>query len=404
MLHTGWALLCVLSGLAGYRLGRRRRGEAGAGGRAGEGGPAGDATFAALHLAAMAAPYLRAGLSRDSARRAVRHLRALTGTAALAVTSTDQVLAWDGAWEAPGEAHVRDLIGHVHGILAGGRPHLVAGDELFCEADDCAIRSAVVVPLTVDGRVIGALAAYDPHVGAPLVRAVTEVGRWASGQLELAELDATRRRAMQAETRALRAQISPHFVCNSLATIASFTRTEPDRARELLLDFADFARHALRRAGDFTTLSDELTCVDRYLLLERARFGDKLRFVVDVVPEVMPVPVPFLCLQPLVENAITHGIRRGGGSGEVSIVVRDAGEEVHITVEDDGAGMEPGRVRRLLAGEPPSGDGGGGIGLANVDVRLRQIYGQEYGLVIDTAPDEGTTVRMRVPKIRPNYN
>ncbi|GAA3802490.1 histidine kinase [Sphaerisporangium flaviroseum] len=396
MLLTGCVVLCVLSGLVGYRLGRR-------GGDSGRGDPVDNATFATLHLAAMAAPYLRAGLARDSARRAVRHLRALVGTAALAVTSTDQVLAWDGAWEAPDDAHTRDLIGHVHGVLAGGRSHLVAGDELFCEAEDCAIRGAVVVPLTVDGRVIGALAAYDSPVSAALVRAATEVGKWASGQLELAELDATRRRALEAETRALRAQISPHFVCNSLATIASFTRTDPDRARELLLDFADFARHALRRAGDFTTLSDELTCVDRYLLLERARFGDKLRFVVDVVREVLPVPVPFLCLQPLVENAITHGIRRGGGAGEVSVVVRDVGNEVHIIVEDDGAGMDPQRVREMLDGEPPSGDSGG-IGLANVDVRLRQIYGQEYGLVIDTAPGEGTTVRMRVPKMRPSYN
>ncbi|WP_214413684.1 sensor histidine kinase [Sphaerisporangium fuscum] len=392
MFHTGWALLCVLSGLVGYGLGRRGEGERGDG-----------ATFATLHLAAMAAPYLRAGLARDSARRVVRHLRALVGTAGLAVTSTDQLLAFEGTWEQPGEEHVRDLLGHVHGMLAGGRPHLVAGDELFCEADDCAIRSAVMVPLTVDGRVIGALAAYDEHVSAAVVRATAEVGKWASGQLELAELDATRRRALSAETRALRAQISPHFVCNSLATIASFTRTDPDRARELLLDFADFARHALRRAGDFTTLSDELTCVDRYLLLERARFGEKLRFVVDVVPEVLPVPVPFLCLQPIVENAITHGIRRGGGAGEVNVVVRDVGDEVHITVEDDGTGMDPERVREMLDGEPPSGDMGG-IGLANVDVRLRQIYGEEYGLVIDTAPGEGTTVRMRVPKTRPSHD
>ncbi|GII83681.1 signal transduction histidine kinase [Sphaerisporangium siamense] len=395
MLDTGWPLLCALSGLLAYVLGRR--------GAVARGGASRDDAFATLHEAAMAAPYLRAGLARDAARRAVRHLRALVGSSALAVTSLDQLLAWDGDTEPPGEEHTRDLLGHVHGVLAGGRPYLVAGDELFCEAEDCAVRGAVVVPLTVDGRVIGALAAYDAEVDAALVRAATEVGQWASGQLELAELDATRRRALSAETRALRAQISPHFVCNSLTTIASFTRSEPDHARELLLDFADFARHALRRAGDFTTLSDELTCVDRYLLLERARFGEKLRFAVDVVPEVLPVPVPFLCLQPIVENAITHGIRRRGGTGEVNVVVRDAGGEVHITVEDDGAGMDPCRVREMLHGGPPSGEGGG-IGLANVDVRLRQIYGQDYGLTIDTAPGEGTTVRMRVPKMRPSHD
>jgi two-component system LytT family sensor kinase len=217
-----------------------------------------------------------------------------------------------------------------------------------------------------------------------------------SGQLELAELDSSRRRALEAEMRALRAQISPHFVYNALTTIASFVRTDPNRARELLLDFADFARYALSKTHDFTTLADELSCVDRYLLLERARFGDKLRFSLQVAPEVLPVPVPFLCLQPLVENAIKHGMRDRGGIGEVRVVARDAGPEAHITVEDDGTGMDPERARRVLDDDPTRE--GSGIGLANVDLRMRQIYGDGYGLVVETALGAGTRVRLRVPK------
>ena len=103
--------------------------------------------------------------------------------------------------------------------------------------------------------------------------------------------------------RALRAQISPHFIYNSLTTIASFVRTDPERARELLLDFADFTRYSFRRHGEFTTLAEELRSIDRYLTLERARFGDQLRVTLRIAPEVLPVAVPFLCLQPLVENA-----------------------------------------------------------------------------------------------------
>ncbi|OUC92725.1 histidine kinase [Streptosporangium minutum] len=387
---SAWVLLCALSTFLGFVISRRRP----ASPRHLAGLPD-EATFATLHIAALAAPSLRAGLTRDSARKAIRHLRTLLGVSAIAVTDADGVLAWDGTVG----CHRDHAPEHARTVFSSGRPYVVAGEAIACGRPGCVIRGAAVVPLTVDGRVVGALAAYDAEVSAGLVRTVTEVARWVSGQLELAELDSSRRRAMEAETRALRAQISPHFVYNSLTTIASFVRTDPERARELLMDFADFTRHALRRGGDFTTLADELRCVDRYLLLERARFGERLRFTVRVAPEVLPVPVPFLCLQPLVENAIKHGIAATGGSGEVRVVVRDAGPEAHISVEDDGLGMDPGRARRLLDDDPGQGRGEGGIGLANVDVRLRQIYGEGYGLVVETALGAGTKIRLRVPKL-----
>ncbi|MER6945635.1 histidine kinase [Nonomuraea sp. NPDC000554] len=382
MLTTAWVALSCLTFVLGYVLARRRPEppEGGPEAEAPEGGWKGEATYATLHIAALAAPALRAGLHRESARKAVRHLHALLGTYAVAITSTDAALAWDGPC-------TDEVLSHARAVLGSGRAQVFAGEPY----------DAVVVPLTVDGKIVGTLAAFDAELSAALVRTVTEVGRWVSGQLELAELDSSRRRALEAEMRALRAQISPHFVYNALTTIASFVRTDPARARELLLDFADFARYALRRAHDFTTLADELTCVDRYLLLERARFGDKLRFSVQVAPEVLPLPVPFLCLQPLVENAIKHGMG-GRGGGEVRVVARDAGPEAHITVEDDGTGMDPEHARRMLDDDPRRE--GGGIGLANVDVRMRQIYGEGYGLVVETALGAGTRVRLRVPKAR----
>ncbi|MEV7011005.1 histidine kinase [Streptosporangium sp. NPDC051022] len=385
-----WALLCAVRTLTGFVLpGRRpvspRR----------LGGLPDEATFAALHVAALAARSLRAGLTRDSARKAIRHLRTLLGTAAIAMTDADGVLAWDGE----ADCHRDHAPGHARTVLSSGRPRVLTGNALACGTPGCAIRGGVVVPLTVDDRVVGALAAYDAEVGPALVRTVTEVARWISCQLELAELDSSRRRAMEAETRALRAQISPHFIYNSLTTIASFVRTDPERARELLMDFADFTRYALRRERDFTTLADELHCVDRYLLLERARFGERLRFTVRVAPEVLSVPVPFLCLQPLVENAIKHGMATTGGCGEVRVLVWDAGAEAHVSVEDDGLGMDPERVRLLLDDDWRGERGECGIGLANVDVRLRHIYGENYGLLVETAPGAGTKVRLRLPKL-----
>ena len=176
------------------------------------------------------------------------------------------------------------------------------------------------------------------------------------------------RRAMEAEVRALRAQISPHFVYNALTAIASFVRTDPERARELLLEFADFTRYSFRAHGEFTTLAEELRSIDRYLMLEQARFGDRLQVQLQIAPEVLPVAVPFLCLQPLVENAVRHGLsgKPGVGHGHRSRA-EDAGARGLITVEDDGVGMDPSGCARVLAGEPD----GDSVGLGNVDERLR---------------------------------
>jgi two-component system LytT family sensor kinase len=258
----------------------------------------------------------------------------------------------------------------------------------------------VITPLVSGDVVIGTLSAYVDSSSAALIRAVDEVGRWVSGQLELAELDATRTRVAEAEVRALRAQISPHFIYNSLNAIASFVRTDPDRARELLLEFADFTRYTFRRSGDFTTLADELRAINAYLLLERARFGRRLHVTLQVAPEVLAVSMPFLCLQPLVENAVRHGLENKDGPGHVTILAQDLGADCLISVEDDGVGMVPERVRAALAGEP----GTDSIGLGNVDERLRKIFGDVYGLVVATAPGAGTKVSLRVPKFQPGVH
>ena len=167
----------------------------------------------------------------------------------------------------------------------------------------------ILSPLVVDDALVGTLAVGAPAATGGLVRAADEVAQWVSGQLELAALGDSRTQLMEAEVRALRAQISPHFIYNSLSAIASFVRTDPDRARMLLLEFADFTRYSFRSHGAFTTLAEELRSIERYLLLEQARFGDRLQVTLQVAPEVLPVTVPFLCIQPLVENAVRHGLQ-----------------------------------------------------------------------------------------------
>ena len=350
-------------------------------------------TFATLHEASLAAPPLRHGLTATGATKASRHLHTLLGTAAIALTDSATLLAWEGAGE---EQHASHAVDHGRTVLETGHTQVLGDRDLACADSDCPVRVAVVAPLTVEDRVVGALTAYASTSSAALVRATEEVARWVSAQLDLAELESSRSRLAEAEVRALRAQISPHFIYNSLTAIASFVHTDPERARELLLEFADFTRYSFRRHGEFTTLAEELRSIDRYLLLERARFGDRLQVTVRVAPEVLAVTVPFLCIQPLVENAVQHGLEGRAGTCRVTIVALDHGNEALISVEDDGAGIDPEAVRRTLAGHPD----GDGVGLGNVDERLRQSYGDEYGLVVETAPGAGTKVSLRVPKYR----
>ncbi|MET9853003.1 histidine kinase [Streptomyces sp. NPDC006450] len=356
------------------------------------GTPVERATFHTLHTASLAAPPLRAGLTEDAARKAARRLRSLLGTEALCLTDRERVLAWDG----PGaDHHERRAMARVAVMLDSGRSQSVRTE---CERPDCPLKWAVVAPLTGEDGMLGALVAYGSRESAVLVRAATEVARWVSVQLELSELDRSRTRLMEAEIKALRAQISPHFIFNSLAAIASFVRTDPERARDLLLEFADFTRYSFRRHGEFTTLAEELRSIEQYLALAGARFGERLKLTLQVAPEVLPVALPFLCLQPLVENAVKHGLEDSTEECRITIAARDAGAEALITIEDNGVGMDPALLRRILAGEHAGSSSG--IGLTNVDERLRQVYGDGHGLVIETGVGAGMKITVRIPKYR----
>ncbi|MEO6529443.1 MAG: sensor histidine kinase, partial [Specibacter sp.] len=215
-----------------------------------------------------------------------------------------------------------------------------------------------------------------------------------------AELSSSRTLLAEAEVRALRAQISPHFIYNSLNAIASFINTDPERARDLVVEFADFTRYSFRRHGDFTTLAEELRCIDRYLLLENARFGDRLQVSLRIAPEVLSTVIPFLSLQPLVENAVRHGLEAKVGKGLVQISARDLGAFTEVTIEDDGVGMDPEQLRLVLAGQHD----GTHVGLRNVDARLRQVYGDEHGLTVDTGIGHGMLITMTVPKNQPGHD
>jgi two-component system LytT family sensor kinase len=215
-----------------------------------------------------------------------------------------------------------------------------------------------------------------------------------SAQIALATLAEQEERVAEAELRALRAQISPHFIYNALAAVASEIHDDPEQARELLIEFSEFIRYAFQGERPYVTLAEELRYVEKYLRLERARFGERLDVRLEVAPEVLQAVLPVLSLQPLVENAVRHGVERSMGMRRVEIVANDLGRDAEVRVIDDGVGMDEAQARAALNGS------GAGIGLSNVHGRLRGAFGDGYGLELESTPGAGTTVVMTIPKFR----
>jgi len=341
--------------------------------------PGEEGVRAALHAAAATLPHLRKGLTRESAGKAIGHLHALTQAVGVLIDDGETVLAADGLPAKEDLSWLPD----------SERVEVVHGPSPF--------GNTVIAPLLVGGERIGRLAAFygpERRLRPEDTRVVSEVAALVSAQVELSALAEQEERLARAELRALRAQISPHFIYNALAAVANSIHTKPEEARELLTEFAEFTRYAFRGNRSYVTLADELHYVQKYLRLEQARFGDRLQVRVSVAPEVLTAVVPVLSMQPLVENAVRHGVEKAVGPCRVEILGADLDTDVELTVRDGGAGMSAEAASDALAGR------GDGIGLANVHARLQSTFGPEYGLEVESTPGEGTVVKMLVPKFR----
>ncbi|SDE00751.1 sensor histidine kinase [Actinokineospora iranica] len=314
------------------------------------------------------------GLAGVRVRSAARGIRGLLDADAIGLADLSGSPVWAG--RAPSGTRWLALVDEVlHNETRAGRPPLL------------------VVPLHVHDELAGVLVV----AGRVRAAAVREVAEWIVAALERARLEASAEHAAQAELRALRAEISPHFVYNALTVIASLVHSDPERSHELMLDFADYNRYSLAGHGDYTTVAEEFHAIETYLALQRAVLGDRLRVQIRVAPEVLAVAIPYLVLQPLVENAIRHGVEPRGAGGLVQVRGEAEGADCVITVEDDGVGMAPAHAEAILAGRGPAGS----VGLANVDRRLRNVYGSWFGLVVETAEEAGTRVVVRVPMFAP---
>ncbi|HEY6333684.1 MAG TPA: histidine kinase, partial [Blastocatellia bacterium] len=197
-----------------------------------------------------------------------------------------------------------------------------------------------------------------------------------------------RKLATQAQLTALRAQIDPHFFFNALNSVAALISEDPEAAEELVEDLAEFFRAAFKPNREFTTVCHEIDLVDTYLKVEKTRFGDKLTFMKHIDPETLLIKIPALSIQPLVENAVKHGLSKTSLPGAIVLSVKETTEGLAVSVSDTGAGFAPGELSTLLSR---------GVGLSNVDSRLVGLYGEQAHLKVDAAPGRGATVSFTIP-------
>jgi two-component system LytT family sensor kinase len=217
---------------------------------------------------------------------------------------------------------------------------------------------------------------------------------WNAVRIE-AVLEEQGRLLLEARLDALQRQINPHFLFNTLNSIASLVRSKPELAREMIVKLGNILRVLLRDREAFVPLGEELTFTDDYLDIEVVRFGEKLRVVKEIAEDTLDVAVPSMLLQPLIENSIKHGLEPRISGGTVTLRSRLVGERLVIEVEDDGVGIEPGGTRS----SPLSGLAreGSGIGMRNVRERMEVLYGDDAEVVMESRPGRGTKVRLVMP-------
>jgi two-component system LytT family sensor kinase len=201
------------------------------------------------------------------------------------------------------------------------------------------------------------------------------------------KLEAQQLRLNEARLAALTSQINPHFLFNTLNSVASLIRTNPEAARSMVYKLSSILRRLLRKTGNLTPLREELSFIDNYMAIEMARFGEKLRFTKEIEPETLDMMVPSMLLQPIIENSIKHGLSSKVDGGEIRVRSRLVDARLHLTVEDDGVGIPQPKLATLFEQ---------GIGVSNVNERLKVLFGNDYRMWVESTAGEGTRTGIEI--------
>ncbi|WP_079477143.1 sensor histidine kinase [Halobacillus salinus] len=354
----------------------------------------------ALKLAESTISYLRKGLTEDSAKKVCQIIYDEVQVSAISMTDDHKILAHVGQADDHHQSGEHIQTKATKQVIELGEMVVAGHDDINCKHEDCPLGAAVIAPLKRRKEVVGTLKFYvrsEKEVSNVLLELIQGLSALLGQQLEIAEAEKAQELAREAEVKALQAQVNPHFLFNSLNVTVSLIRTQPDRARSLLIALSKFFRQNLgATTKKWTSLEEELKHVKSYLLIEETRFVDKLHVTYDIDEEVLSARIAPLTLQPLVENCIKHGIKDRDGDCEIRIMMKKDSEGVRISVVDNGSGITKTRLEGLGDQEVDSKKGTG-LGLYNVNSRLRHMHGTKAKLQIESEEGKGTTISFVIP-------
>ncbi|MGN4869750.1 LytS/YhcK type 5TM receptor domain-containing protein [Aeromonas caviae] len=345
----------------------------------------------ALTIANRTVGIMSQGFTPEASGKIAHIVQEETGVGAVAITDTDKILAFIGTGEdhhKPGtpitSAITLQAIAQNKVLFADGN-----SQPYRCSiSPQCQLGSVLVIPLQGDEGVIGTIKLYEPKKRLFLKINPTlgeGIANLLSQQLLAGRLEQQQRLLVQSELKLVQAQINPHFLFNTLNTISAITRRDPGRARELLLHLSRFFRNNLKRQSGLTTLREEQEHCLSYLEIEQARFGERLTVINEIPPHLAEVQLPSFTLQPLIENAIKHGICSLLGEGRLRLFARETPEAITLCVEDNAGAWQP------------SGQGDG-LGMSLVDKRLKSAFGERYGIDVQWEPEQWTRVSLTLPR------
>ncbi|MGF7048454.1 two-component system LytT family sensor kinase [Paenibacillus sp. DS2015] len=342
----------------------------------------------ALDIANKTLPYFRS-INEQSLSKICEIIRDDIQADAVAITDKRNILAYVGLGS--------QLYNLGNEIISDATKETIRSGEITIRNNDendknPLVKSLIIIPLKEKGEVTGSLKIYyhKAHkITYPLQTMAIGLSQIISTLMEVSRIEQVKEMANKAELKALQSQINPHFLFNALNAIISSIRINPDKARELIVNLSGYLRYNLELNDQFIDINKELQQVRDYVEIETARFGSRLQVSYDI--DDISVQIPSLIIQPLVENAIVHGILKSKGPGTVIIRVKDEGQHVLISIEDSGAGIEEDMIYNIYHDQVPDHK----IGLYNVHQRVKLTYGR--GLII-TRLTKGTKIHFYVQK------
>lgn len=352
----------------------------------------------ALTIADRSVGILCQGFNAESADKIARIIYEETNVGAVAITDRNNILAFVGIGHEHHKPGTPISSDYTHSAIKQDEIIYLDGAELpyQCSIDaKCRLGSALVLPLrSGDNEVVGTIKLYEPRrklFSTINISMAEGIAQLLSSQLLLGHYQQQQTLLTQAELKLLQAQVNPHFLFNALNTISAVTRKDPDKARELIQHLSQFFRSNLKQNIETVSLREELSHVNAYLTIEKARFTDRLEVTIDIDPALMDIQLPSFTLQPLVENAIKHGISTMLTAGKVSIYSQDTPQGPRIVVADNAG---------TYATEQSQSSG---LGLKIVDKRLTNHFDINASLQIECEPDQWTKMSFLIaaPSLAP---